>query len=547
VSTNNPFYVLSAGLFLAGLWVSFGAQSEAAETWALMSGLAAYTLLLAVTACLLVRFGNVWDDVRTVLLLVVLMLLATSVTFDEVLVTEPARGFACYLAGLLFAVAVSEGLLRGMRLKLPAWFRAPYYLILALFFLYPLALTPLLDRPHDEALLWGLFGFSSVAGLFFLALLPAVRRGAACVAANGSPWRWPLYPWALFGVLGLAVPARAFLLCWSLHLLSGGAGDQLIFGPYFLVPFGLAAAVLLLEAGIASSHRDLVAASLAAPAGLVALALFGHRGDPIYGEFLAHFAARLGGGPLWVALLLSAGYYAYAAVRRVPAAPDALAAALVALAFVNPDALRGGALLVPRAEPLLVAAVLQLGLGTDRRDARRCLLGTAGLAAVVALALPAWAGSAGFRAWLAFHLALGGMLLIGAALDDRLARLLRGAGAALVLPACLVALLAPPVPPAGLPSWSGAAYTLVMAALLVGYGLWLGHRLSLGVAALLLACWLAGAAWWAYRALRQVVAGLDYIMLSLALFALAVLVSLAKAGALRRRASRGTPAAPTDG
>src|SRR3954468_5542636 len=111
LSTNNPFYVLSAGLFLAGLWVSFGAQSEAVETWALMSGLGAYTLLLAVTACLLVRFGNVWDDVRTVLLLVVLMFLATSVTFDDVLVASPRRGLACYLGGLLFAVALSEALL----------------------------------------------------------------------------------------------------------------------------------------------------------------------------------------------------------------------------------------------------------------------------------------------------------------------------------------------------------------------------------------------------------------------------------------------------
>ena len=45
--TNNPFYVLSAGLFLAGLWISFGAQSEEVQTWALMAGLAGYTLLLA--------------------------------------------------------------------------------------------------------------------------------------------------------------------------------------------------------------------------------------------------------------------------------------------------------------------------------------------------------------------------------------------------------------------------------------------------------------------------------------------------------------------
>ena len=77
-----------------------------------MAGLTGYTLLLAVTACLLVRWLGVWDDVRTVMLLTVLMFLATSVTFDEVLAVAPMRGIACFLAGLAFAVAVSEGMLR---------------------------------------------------------------------------------------------------------------------------------------------------------------------------------------------------------------------------------------------------------------------------------------------------------------------------------------------------------------------------------------------------------------------------------------------------
>ena len=86
---------------------------------------------------------------------------------------------------------------------------APYYLILSLFFLYPLALRPFLADPHGEALLWGLFGFSPLAGLLFLTLLPAIHRGPDYVRDNGSPWRWPLYPWVLFGVLALAVPARA--------------------------------------------------------------------------------------------------------------------------------------------------------------------------------------------------------------------------------------------------------------------------------------------------------------------------------------------------
>ena len=77
----------------------------------MMLGMAGYTLLLAVTACLLVRFVGVWDDVRTVLLLVVLMFLATSVTFDEVLVCIRTGG--CLLPrGTVRCRVVSEGLLR---------------------------------------------------------------------------------------------------------------------------------------------------------------------------------------------------------------------------------------------------------------------------------------------------------------------------------------------------------------------------------------------------------------------------------------------------
>src|SRR5690349_5836962 len=81
--TSNPFYVISALLVFLGLRASFDARGPAVEAGALMLGLAAYTLLLAGTAVFLVRRGKVWDDVRTVLLLVVLMFLATSVAFDE--------------------------------------------------------------------------------------------------------------------------------------------------------------------------------------------------------------------------------------------------------------------------------------------------------------------------------------------------------------------------------------------------------------------------------------------------------------------------------
>jgi hypothetical protein len=530
VCTNNPFYVLSAGLFLAGLRLSFGAAPGEVETWGLMSGLAGYTLLLAGTACLLVRFGNVWDDVRTVLLLVVLLFLATSVTFDDVLVFHPDRGFACYLGGLLFAALVSEGLFRGIRLRLPAPFRVPYYLILGLFFLYPLALRPLVDDPRGEALRWGLFGFAAAQGLAFLTLLPAARRGADLVRDNGSPWRWPLYPWVLFGVLAFAVPARAYLLCRSLHLIESGGLHQLLFGPYFLVPFGLALAVLLLEIGFASRSRGAVAVAMLMPVGLSLLTLVGHRFDPVYWGFLKLFTRRLA-DPLTLTLAASAAFYAAAALRRVRGAADLATAALVVLAFVGPDTFASHLLVPARPALLLAAAGVQLWLGAWRHDSFRCLLAAAGLVAAASLAVPDILGISSVREVVAFHLGLVAAWVVGAVFDDRLARRLRLLAAVAVPLACL-ALVSQPA--GRYPEWVPAAYVVVMAVVLAGCGWFLRHRISLWAAGLALGVWVVGAGSRAYGSLRGAVAGLDHIAWSLALFAVAVLISLGKAGLLKR-------------
>jgi hypothetical protein len=530
VCTKNPFYVLSAALFLAGLRVSFGDPAQAEDTWAMMSGLAGYTLLLAVTACLLVRFGNVWDDVRTVLLLVVLMFLATSVTFDEVLVLNPGRGVACYLGGLLFAVGVSEAVLRGIRLMLPAWFRGPYYLILALFFLYPLLLRPLVDEPHSAALMWGLFGFSSVAGLVFLTLLPAIRRGPDYVQGNGSPWPWPLYPWSLFGFLALAVPARAFLLCWSMQLLERSERDRLIFGPYFLVPFALVIAVLLLEMGLVYRSAGVIRTALAAPALLALLALAGHRLDPVYQEFLSDFMDRLGATPLFLTLLAAAGFYLYAALRGVHRATEGLTAVLAALAVVGPDTLDLDGLTALRPEPLLAAAALQMGLGLWRRSSWRCLVGASALAAIGAFALPVGTEVEPFRGLIGFHLGLLAMLIVGTVFDDDFARFIRGLAVVVAVMACLAVVMVQFEHPASLMPWQAEVYPLLMAVVLVGYGIFLGYPLALGGAALSLAGWLLAVLWRGYFALRQVVIGLDYLALSLLLFAVALLISAWKAG-----------------
>ena len=371
VCTSNPFYVLSALLVCLGLRISFGSSADAAQTWALLSGMAGYTLLLAVTACLLVRFVGVWDDVRTVLLLVVLMFLATSVTFDEVLARSPARGVACYLGGLLFAVAVSEAMLRGIRLGLPALFRVPYYLALALFFLYPVALTPLLDDPGGEALPWALFGFTPAAGLVCLSLLPAVHRGRAYVRDNGSPWPWAWYPWTLFGVLAFGVVTRSAMLCWSMHHVGSAGSEPYLFGPYFLVPFLLPVGVLVLEIGRVEGSKGALRTALFFPPLLLILAAVGHRHEAVYEGFLTRFTTLFGGTPLYLTLLASAGFYAYAALKRVAMATEALAVSLAALAVVGPGTLDLGGLVSPRPMPILAVAALQLGLGLRRHESWR--------------------------------------------------------------------------------------------------------------------------------------------------------------------------------
>jgi hypothetical protein len=534
ICTSNPFYVLSAGLFLMGLRISFGAPTEATQTWALMSGLTGYTLLLAVTACLLVRFGRVWDDARTVLLLVVLMLLATSLTFDEVLIIDPERGFACFLIGFLFAIAVSEGLLWGMRLRLPAWFRTPYYLILALFFFYPPGLTPLVDEPRGEALTWGLFGFPALAGVAFLTLLPAVRLGPAYVRANGSPWGWPLYPWTLFGLLAAAVPARSFLLCLSMQLLNNDQRERSIFGPFFLVPFGLAIAILLLEIGIVSWNRKVLWTALVLPLGLASLTVLGHRDDPIYREFLDVFTDRFGVDPLAAILLASVAFSAYALLRRVPQAATALTLALVAVSVVGPDTLNQGRFVAPQPTPLLALAALHLWLGIQRRSSASCSIGIASLIVAVLGSGLDDVDLAPYRDVLAFHLVVLGIVILGAVFEDTLARLARWVGAGLVTLTALAVLSGWHRVPAMPVSWAMDTYPLVMGLLLVGYGLLLPFRPALALAGVVLTGWSALAGWQMYRFLRGVVAGLDHLALSLALFVLALLISLGKSGLLSR-------------
>src|SRR5581483_6256916 len=186
---HNPFYVISAALVLYGLRLSF-LGGDAFQTRAMIIGLMAFSLLLASTAWLIIRLGNVWNDARTILLIIVLLFVAISVScdlslarFDELRLRDFRSGFENFAGSYLFALIVSEGLLLTLGIALRFWYRVSYHLFLGLFFLYPLAISPLLTESWNRFLPWALFGFSLGAAIALLPLLPAVRRGADCIKA----------------------------------------------------------------------------------------------------------------------------------------------------------------------------------------------------------------------------------------------------------------------------------------------------------------------------------------------------------------------------
>jgi hypothetical protein len=138
-------------------------------------------------------------------------------------------------------------------------------------------------------------------------------------------------------------------------------------------------------------------------------------------------------------------------------------------------------------------------------------------------------------------------LLVGTAFDDALGELLRILGLVAVLLACLTVTFRGTDGAAGAPPWAALTYPLVMAGALAVYGALLRQRPWLIAAALALVAWAAGAGWRGYLVLRQTVAGLDHMAVGLALFGLAVLISLGKAGAFSRRRPSESQTSPPQG
>lgn len=381
---HNPFYLLSVSCVLHGTahWLRVEG-AIAASPWLLMGLIGSYIVTLAFVGWLIVRLGKVWDDARSVLLMIPLLFVELSLAFDETLLRDATTGRLLLLVGLLGAIVVSETVLIGLRIRLPWRYRVPYHATLALLFLYPISLASL-EVIRDPAIYsWRIFLFPTIAAGIALMLLPAVRCGARHVAENGTPWRWPLYPWSLFVMLLICVGFRAYALSLSFDpVLSLGtaAAERLetAFGAYYLIPLVLACGLLLLEGGFVGGNPVTKFCAMLIPVLALAMASQAEFASAPYFEFLQRFVQTVG-SPLWLTILAGALFYGWAWFRGVVGAEVCWLAAMTLASVVGPQTMTLRHPQLVQIWPWCVIAVVELIMSLRRGTSWRACLAAFGI------------------------------------------------------------------------------------------------------------------------------------------------------------------------
>ncbi len=454
--THNPFYAISAVMLMYSVRAAYGElEIGAINCWLMMGVLAGYTLVLASIGVLLVRLGQVWEDVRSVLLLVLLMFLGISISADDLFVVmeTTSGGVALMVVGYLFTVMVTEAVLRLSRLRLDWFYRTPYYLFLAFFFVTPWLMSPELHPRNARATEWMLLLFPTAVAGVILTLIPAVRRGPQAVANNGTPWQWPLFPWTIFGLLIGGAVLRSYALSLTfgptgpiwVYPSSGGRAIAFatVWGSYFLVPIVAAVLVLLLENGVSRRNHKLTQSTLLAAPLLLLLATpigAGH----VFRSFYFHVTSQIG-SPLWLCLGLLLAFYGYAWFRKAAHADLGILATLGLAAFINSETIGLRTMSEPNPYVLLILYTLFAIRGVRLRSSL-----TTGVAVMIA-SFATWQFLEG-TAWnpyaelIAAHLLWFGVIGIGLANQDQFAKQFRIFGA-VALPFVAASLALNPVNP----------------------------------------------------------------------------------------------------
>jgi hypothetical protein len=528
--THNPFYLIGTLLVLVGLQQSLGksdgtAAGDLATGGLLTASLAGYTLLLAAIAALIIGCGRIWDDARTILLVIVLMFFMLSASLDVRLNASPLSGSQLLVAGLAFSIGLSELLLRGLGIGLAWRYRGPYYLLLALLFAWPTIPAWLEAHGLREARSWSLFAFPAAAALALVTLLPAARTPAQREPATGTPWIWPLYPWSLFVYLTIGIALRSWWLTISFEPASGTAAS---FRPYFLLPLVPAWSLLLVEIGRTRNLSGALAAGMMLPLASLLLAFPGTPNSTVAAASLARLATAIG-SPAQLALGGLVAYYFLMWIRRIPLAEGLIWTSLAGLSLVGPQTLDVASLTRPQPLPLACLAGLLIMTGVWRESTRRLVAG----GTMIALGALTHAGPFGGDLWFwQLHAPIIALLALPVMMSDDLAHWLRDlawrAVPGLALAAAVIyPWVLPNLAPATLPSYLGLL-------LFVSFGLWQRDRqvAPLVAAAMTLLANVLALGRHGYALLENTILakGLPWLASGLAIVAVALGISLLKMG-----------------
>jgi len=506
----------------------FRVDPDSTNTWALTGLIAVYTLMMALAGFGIVRFGRVWDDARSIFAVVIMLFVALALALDNTMLDHVPMAEALALAGFCFAALVVEGLLHGLRIRLPVLFRVPLHGLLALLFVYPVLLVPNQITKDPELIAWRILLFSPCAAVAFLAFLPAVRRGARYVRDNGTPWSWPWFPWGIIGLLAACVGYRAFSLSLTFDPVATLNYQQAMelqsaFGGYFLVPMLLAAAIVMLEIGLVEQIPKIQYAALMIPVACFAIAFPSLARSGPHAEFLLLFVNQLG-SPVLLSGIAGCLFYGYAWLRKVRFAEEALVTALLVTSFVWVDTLSLRTLSDPHPLPFVLIAIIQFGICIARMDSRRVVLGA--VCTVMALRCNPWLlWPAGYRDFATTQLIVGSVLLVGIFFKDEFARLLRFLGAIALMIGGASTLTMSAIPPISTASWSDEAYLtlLVMISFAIAVKLKSRSFLFSGLFNSIIA------AFEIVSSLLRRWPGIESFLIAVALFFVALAISIAKA------------------
>lgn len=553
---HNPFYLISACLFVFGLKLLFRAGDTSVlfqrgsvayiEPWGLLGALAGITILMAVTAILIVRLGKVWEDARSLVLIVLLMLLAISISSDELVnVLSDKENSLRHLAmlfglGTSFALLIGELLIRGLPIRLPGCYRVPLYGFLILFFTWPAILLPEVTSLSMPTTRWLIVAFPLLAGVLTLTLIPAVRQGSAAVKQNGTPWGWPLFPWTPFVFIALAVCFRSFSLTMSFDpLTNSGHYWDTTFGVYQLVPFLLAVLTILLEISIVEKLPRLQRGVMLGAPGLLLLAypwLVPWSRLPGYTAFTYAVVDELA-SPVFLTLIGLALLYSWAWWMGVKHAEAGVFGIVLLTTMIGPDAFGHRTWQLGEYYswwPLLALATIQVAIGIRRRHSFRAFAGLLVSIFVGTRVIPDVAGIFGWESFIGLHLLLAVTIAVGLSFTDGFAEFLKEIGAPCVSMAMLSGQILLYQSHAGPLRMTGYAVAMTVLPFTLA---WLLHNRDYLTFALLHCAVgvLAGLCFGVYMFLQTTLPpGIKPVILAVTSFVVAVFISVLKSGLSRR-------------